>query len=198
MFVFALSHFYFLRMTVKGIQFRVSLLFILDNNGVRAPMAFLFSLVIYWAFIVLIFRFKTLCGVVQRASMALTITFELILFTEVFNFINKTCLAYLFYQPLPRGYSGLVWHYAKPTWLGGGIHRTVWVFLGVCSITQFDLFVWLGCFLSPRLAWSTHPPWGICITGGIGDLLQSDPPPLELLICSSWLIPAPRGGALHR
>ena len=70
-------------------------------------------------------------------------------------------------------------------------------FLWVCSITRFGLFVWLGCFTSPRLDWSTWPPWGVWITGGIGGLRQSAPTPPARFLGASLLIPAPWGGALH-
>ena len=65
----------------------------------------------------------------------------------------------------------------------GVFHHLVW-------------FVWLGCFLSPRIAWSAHPPRGVCITGGLGDLCFSALPPPECLIGATFLIPAHRGGAL--
>ena len=60
-----MSHLYFVRMTVtmfiyffcKGMQFSVSLLFILENNGGRAHMV---SLLLgkFWAFLALIFDLK--------------------------------------------------------------------------------------------------------------------------------------------
>ena len=43
-------------------------------------------------------------------------------------FFNEACLAYLFYQSLPRGYSGLVLPDAYPNWIVGGVHRTLWIF----------------------------------------------------------------------
>ena len=69
--------------------------------------------------------------------------------------------------------------------------------LGVCSITRFGLFFWLGCFPSPRIVWFFWPPRGVCITVEIGDLCQFYPPPPERLLGPSLLIPAPRGGAIY-
>ena len=70
--------------------------------------------------------------------------------------------------------------------------------IGVCSITWFGLFVWLGFFLSLHLAWSAHPPRGVCINGGLRYLRRSALPPPARLLCASLGIPAPWGGALHR
>ena len=58
-------------------------------------MVSLFYLVIYRAFIALIFRFEILHSAFQRTSMALIITFEFTLFAEVLKFLYKACLAYL-------------------------------------------------------------------------------------------------------
>ena len=68
--------------------------------------------------------------------------------------------------------------------------------IGVCSITRSSSFFLLGCFLSPYLVWSARPHQGICITGGLEYLCQYAPPPTAHFIGVSWLIPAPRGGAL--
>ena len=68
-------------------------------------------------------------------------------------------------------------------------------FIGVCSIT---LFFFVGVFPSPRIVWYDQPLWGACITGGIGYLCQSALPPTALFLGAYLLMPAPRGGALHR
>ena len=61
-------------------------------------------------------------------------------------------------------------------------------FIGLCSITRFGLFVRLGCFPSPHLVWSDFPPWGVCITGGIWDLIA----PLLFLRCACLARSCPR------
>ena len=83
-------------------------------------------------------------------------------------------------------------------WLVGGVHCTVWIFIGVCSITRFGLFVLLGCFPSPRLVGSARPPLRVLITGWLGYICQSAPPPLSILPGVSLLIPSPWGDDLHR
>ena len=75
---------------------------------------------------------------------------------------------------------------------------SVYFFIGVCSITRFGLFVWLGCFPSPYIAWSDWPPRGVCITGGLWYLFLSAPRPLACLIGASLLIPDHRECALYR
>ena len=64
--------------------------------------------------------------------------------------------------------------------------------IGVCSITQFGLFVWLGCFPPSHTALYARPPWGVCIIGGLGELCCSATPPPARLLGASLLIPAPQ------
>ena len=75
MFVFVLSHLHFVLMAViiliyffcKGVQFRDSFIFSLYNNGGRAPMLSLFSLVISSAFLAPVFLFKIIRYAVKHA-----------------------------------------------------------------------------------------------------------------------------------
>ena len=70
MFVFVLSHFHFVLMTViifisffwKGMKFRFTLIFRLDNNGRREPMVSLSSLVSSWEFLAIVFDLKSNVG----------------------------------------------------------------------------------------------------------------------------------------
>ena len=77
-------------------------------------------------------------------------------------------------EPLPRGYSGLVWPFSSPMWIIGDIHRTVWLFhrgvfhhpvwfvcfVGVFSVTPSRL-IWFSS-LGRLLHWRSWRPLSIC------------------------------------
>ena len=68
--------------------------------------------------------------------------------------IYKTLSRLFMLEPLPSGYSCLVWPYSCPTWIVGDVHHSEWIFLGVWSITLL-LEHLLVKFLFLEVAWSS-------------------------------------------